>query len=408
MLQSIIYRLLARRHFWRVADFSELAELYSAMLIRGVAVNMLSPFIALYLLQNGMSVLQVMLFMVLYFIVRLLMTLPSAFIIGRFGPKHAALISNLLYIPAALALSQLPTYHIAALVIFAFLQATAISLFDICYTVNFSKVKKIEHAGKEIGYMYIIQTVAAAASPLVGGFIATLFGAQWVIYAASFLSLIAAIPLFLTAEPVSTHQKISFHGINWRLIRRNMIAQMAVGIDFGASNTIWPIFIVIAIIGVISSEMYAKIGVLTSLTILGALLAGRVYGQIIDRDKGGKLLKFSTLANSVVHLIRGFVGSLMVAGGLNVVNQLFTSGYNMPFYKGMFDTADSLPGYRIVYLTLMEAALSMGLVIIFSITFFFVWLGGDTVGLRLAFLSAGLLTLGILLHGFRALKQKRI
>jgi len=406
MIKTIIHRLLAHRHFWRSVDFDEVAELYSATFIRNIAFNLFVPFIALYLLQHGMSPANVMLFMIVNFTFRIPAAFLCGWIVSRIGPKHGTLLSNVLYIPSAIVLTFVPGHMFAALALFIILQGMASTLYDISYTVDFSKVKRVEHAGKELGYMYIIQMIAAAASPLVGGLIAIILGANWIMYVAALLSLIAALPLFFTPEPVRTRQKISYRGINWKEIRKSLYAQSAVGIDMSASGTIWPVFIIAVIIGSITESTYAQIGALTSIAVVGALISGRIFGVIVDRNKGRPLLSLSVVLNSLLHMVRMWVPSINVAAGVNIVNQLFTSGYNMPFMKGMFDMADSLPGYRIAYLTLMEAMLTVGKVIPFVVAYVCLNILGLANGFAAVFIISGLLTLGIAVNGFRVLKQE--
>ena len=55
MIHRASNSLLKRRHFWRYASFSEVAELYASRLLRIFALNMISLFIAVYLYNQGYS-----------------------------------------------------------------------------------------------------------------------------------------------------------------------------------------------------------------------------------------------------------------------------------------------------------------------------------------------------------------
>ena len=56
MVKSFLHKLLLRRHFWRYATFSEVAELYTSRVLRLAAVHIVGGFMSVYLYQLGYSV----------------------------------------------------------------------------------------------------------------------------------------------------------------------------------------------------------------------------------------------------------------------------------------------------------------------------------------------------------------
>jgi hypothetical protein len=146
--------------------------------------------------------------------------------------------------------------------------------------------------------------------------------------------------------------------------------------------------------------VYAKVGALSSITLISAVISARVYGLIIDKRRGGDLLMISVLANSSVHLLRPFITSIPGAASLNFANEIATSGYSMPYIKGLSDTADNIHGYRITYLSLMSASMSLGATILLALATLSVHMSGNVTGLKLTYLLAAILTLPIAWHGF--------
>src|SRR5690606_1063569 len=134
-----------------------------------------------------------------------IIALPAARLIAWIGPKHAILVSNLLYIPSMIAFALLPQFGPWLLGVALIFQAVSATMYSIGYMIDFSKVKSVEHAGKEIAYMNIFEKVTTGLSPLIGGFIAFLFGPQVVIIIAAVLFALAAVPLFRTGEQVSVN-----------------------------------------------------------------------------------------------------------------------------------------------------------------------------------------------------------
>src|SRR5690606_34831660 len=144
---------------------------------------------------------------------------------------HGILLSNLLYIPSMAIYTLIPEWGVPALVAAGIIQGTSSALYDLCYLIDFSKVKSVEHAGKEIAYMNIVEKTAKGLSPLFGGLLAFAAGPQAAMWAAAVLFALASVPLFKTGEPVKTRQKLAFRGFPWRLTWRSFIAESAVGFD---------------------------------------------------------------------------------------------------------------------------------------------------------------------------------
>ena len=360
MVQNIIHKLLLRRHFWRHATFSEIAELYTSRMLRMLAVHMTAAFTSIFLYQSGYNVLFIACFWGSFYLFKSIVSLPAAAVVARVGPKHSILISNFLFIPAMVALALLPHFGIWVLSIVVIFQGVSAMLYQIGYSVDFSKVKSVEHAGKEIAYMNIIEKVTTGLSPLIGGLLAFVFGPEVVIVIAAILFMFAALPLLKTAEPTRPKQKLNFKGLPKNLILPNIGSYMAIGFDVFTSGTVWTMFTAITIIGISSSnEVYATNGILLSVVMLSALAASYAYGKLIDHRRGLELLQLSVIANSLTHLMRPFIGTPITIAGLNVANEAATTGYMMSFTRGNFDNAD-LSGHRITYVGIVEGLANLG------------------------------------------------
>jgi len=239
-------------------------------------------------------------------------------------------------------------------------QGTSSALYSISYAIDFSKVKSADHAGKEIAYMNIVEKVTTGLSPLIGGIIAYIFGPQVVLIIAAFLFTLAALPLLRTAEQVQPFQKLAFRGFPWHLIRPNIIAQMALGVDVFTSGTVWSLFTAVFIIGIAAdNQVYAINGALLSVVMFSALASSYAYGRLIDRNRGRELLKYAAIANALTHFFRPVVGSPLAVAGLNVANEAATTGYSMSYTRGTFDNAD-LSGRRTTYVGVTEAIANAG------------------------------------------------
>jgi len=358
-----MYLIVRRTHFWRHIGFAELSELYVSRMLRVMAVQMMGGFAIVYLLQLGYPLHFVALFWFSYFALRVLLSPLVAVTVARYGPKHSTLISNVGQIIAAvfLILASNPSFGFVALLIYMPFAGFSRSLYDVAYLVDFSKIKHVEHAGRELGFMQIIERAVLAIGPLIGGLIALLFGAQAMLGFGSFLMLVAALPLFFTDEPVQVRQKITLKHFNWRVAWKPTLANIATGVDVDLSGIMWAAFLAIVVLGGVNNHaIYAEIGALSSISIIVSIVVAYTYGKMVDNHQGKSLLKWSVIGDTVLHMVRPFVSTPVQALGANVANEVVTTGYTMPATRGIFDTADGLPGYRIIYMTIMGASLAAG------------------------------------------------
>jgi MFS family permease len=399
MIQQFIHRLLLRRHFWRHATFSEVAELYASTLLRKLAIHIASAFMSVFLYQIGYSILFIATFWALYYFVKIFTVFPAAQYASKFGPKHGILLSNLLYIPAMAIFTFVPEWGIPAIIGTGLLQCMSATLYSLCYAIDFSKVKSIEHAGKEIAYMNMIEKIATGLSPFVGGLLAFALGPESTMWAAAGLFAVAAIPLFHTGEPPKSRQKLVFRGFPWRMTLRSLIANTGVGFDFVTSGTVWTLYVAVIIIGTGTNEVYAKMGALLSVVIIAALAASYMFGKLIDNRRGGELLRFSVFADAIVHMVRPFANNVGVAAAVNIANEAATTGYAMSFTRGMFDTAD-LSGHRITYLACMEITASFGAALAGGLFMLLVLIWGDQTAMHLFFYVAAVFVLIIAIPKF--------
>jgi MFS family permease len=391
MLQRFIHRFFRPRHYWRSVSFDEIAELYTSRLIMVFAVNIVNLFAAVYLYKLGYSIQFIAWFYAAWYAFKVPFAVIAAKYAAYFGPKHGILLANILRIPSLIAfalVAVLPSQQaIVAIVLFGFFQQMAATLYDLCYTIDFSKVKHSEHAGKEIGTMQIMEKTAKIISPVVGGIIASLYSPQATIIVACVLFILAAFPLFRSVEPTRTRTTFRLSGFPWRLALPTLIAETVVGFDFVASGTVWLLFTTTVIFSGMGEGIYATLGSLASLGVLISLVASWTFGQIVDRHKGGILLTVGTIANSMIHLFRPFTASPSAVMGVNIANETATSAYAMPFTRAVFDVADD-SGFRITYLMYIEMMLNFGAALGSTLFALFVSGLGDRHGMECMFVVA--------------------
>lgn len=361
MVKSFIYRFIARRHFWRHATFSEVAQLYASRLMRLFALRIISVFTSIYLYQEGYSLAFIAFFWAGFYVLKVIFATPVAMLIAKRGPKHGTLVSNII---STVAMVLLPfvtdtTTGFYVLVGWCALQAFSGALNDLSYLVDFSKVKSMRHAGKEIGFMNIFEKIATGLSPFIGGLVAFWLGPHAVMIISAALFMLSTVPLLLTAEPIKINMKLNFSKFPWRSTWRSCVSETAIGMDVFTTGNAWSLFLVVVVFAVSSNKVYAEVGFVASAALLVTFVSSYVYGRLIDSSKGGELMRFGVITNSFVHLGRLFVSTPMGVVLLNVINEMSTTGYYMPFIRGMFDLADR-SDKRVEYLYIIEMAVNFG------------------------------------------------
>lgn len=387
MFKSFVYKVIERRHFWRYASFNEIAELYMSRTIRAVALSLVSGFTSVYMYENGYSLIFIMGFFCCYYLMKIPISFFAGHLVARFGPKHGILVSDLLYAPAMFALGFMPIFGIYSIIVWGILLAFSASIYQISYMVDFSKVKNVDHAGKELAIMNILEKAAIGLSPIIGGLIALFFGLQPVIWISALMFIASALPLFKSIEPTRLRQKIKFEGFPWRYNIRSIIANTGIGFDYVTTGVAWHLFIIIVIFPNAGWEIYVELGALSSVTIITAIVASYAYGRLIDNRRGGDLLRFSVIANALVHAFRPFAGNPAAIVATNIANEAATMGYSMSFTRGVFDTAD-LSGHRILYLCVCDAVANFGAALASGMLLICIILIGSVSGLNVFFFVA--------------------
>lgn len=362
MIKTFFYNILERRHFWRQATFGEIADLYASQVLRIAAISLASGFSSVYLYKEGYSLAFIMGFWSIYFFIKILIAPLAGVFIAKFGTTASTIASNILYIPAIIALSFVPQIKITGLVIYCLFLCLSTSLHEICYYVNFSRIKSIDNCGREIGFMRVLEKAVAAISPVIGGLIALKFSVQATMWVAGFMLLLAGLPLLkLTNKPDKKH-RIAWQSFPWKLTLPSILAEGSLGFDILAASTVWGLFVTIVVLSKAGDSIYVILGALSSVTVVVAIITSSIFGKIIDGTKGGLLMRVGVGINVIVHLFRSFVTSSAGAVGVNVVNEVAGTAVLMPFMRGIFDIADT-SGYRIIYIVLINISRNIGSVL---------------------------------------------
>jgi len=403
MIKKISHKLLSKRHQWRYASFSELNELYVSNMLRAVAGSLFGIFVPIYMLSSGFSVLLICTYFILYFIVRALTDILTAYIVAYIGPKHSWILSHLASIASLICLLGIEStpwlFWLSAV-----FSALCASLLWIPLHVDFSKIKNTEHNGKEQGFMMILQKVGGAAGPMLGGYIAATYGPQFTIVASIVIYTLSLIPLLSTPEQVQTRQKIKFKGFPYKKVWRDIISHGAQGVDATASNSMWPMFLTLAVFTTTSG--YEEIGFASTVSLIIAIVITYVYGRVLDGRHPLALLRVSTVVNALVYIARIFTKNILGVVLTNVGNEAAFTGQWMATSKGMYSAVDDLPGYRIAYFTILQVTSELSKCCIWLLLAALTFTVSDVSALQICFVVTGLVSLFVLVERYAILRPR--
>ena len=275
-------------------------------------------------------------------------------LIARFGPKHIIGTSFFLQMAFFVLLASLPEYG-WPLWLLAFIARLAGSCFYLAFHVIFSKIKHSERGGQELGFMSIVSRIASFVGPIVGGVVATAFGAQSIFIVAAPIFELAIIPLVISREPIKNQQKFTYRGMPIRKIRRALAVSAFSNLENSLTSWLWPLYVSIFIF---ANKPYLKLGIVSSIGTAVSITVAFAAGRLIDNKKAHELLSLSVIMNSAVHLLRLLAVGLKSIILINIVGESITTSYRMTFTKGYYDSADDVTDYRIAYIVLTETMTS--------------------------------------------------
>lgn len=403
MLKQISHRVLAKRHFWRYASFTELNELYVSNMLRAVAGSLFGIFVPVYMLGSGYSIIAICMYFVLYFVMRAVADILTAHIVAYIGPKHAWILSHLSSIAALICLLGIGStpwlFWLSAI-----FNAWCASLMWIPLHVDFSKIKDVEHNGKEQGFMMILQKVGGAVGPMLGGYIAATYGPQLTIIVSIIIYTLSLIPILSTPEQVQTRQKIQFKGFPYKKVWRDIVSHAAQSTDATVSNSMWPLFLTLAVFT--STAGYEEIGFASTISLIAAIVITYMYGRVLDGKHPLVLLRISTVANSLVYIARITVKNILGVVATNIGNEAAFTGQWMATNKGMYVSVDDLPGHRIAYFTILQATGELVKCLVWVLLAVLTLFVSTVSAIQICFAVTGLLALLVLVERYAALRPR--
>ena len=331
-------------HIHRTAYHSlrlkELGRLYWAHTVRGLASNLVTIFVPIYLYKLHYSIRAIMVYFMLASVFWGITQAPILRWSNRIGFNKAMGLGLLGEGLQILMLATITRYH-WPLWLIALVWGIAISLYWPQLRANFTRSLLHRKVAPAVGTSSALLMLSLGVAPAIGGAIASWLGITLLYVIAMLCFAAAAAPLF-TGKELIKHEEYTLRGIPWRKIWRDLIANMGSEVDAAIAANVWPLFIFLIV------PTYAGVGLLSSMAVIASIIIAFYVGQRKQKEITG-YLKNGAGVIGLTNAIRLVTQSVGQIAGINFFNGLGQAIAVTPFYSRYYQNAEREPLLPYVY-----------------------------------------------------------
>lgn len=313
-------------------------------------------------------------------------------IMAKIGLKHSMLFSNFFFFGYYICLFFL--YQSFVLILFAIiLKVFGMTLFWPAFHTDFARFSEKDHRGMEVGKMNIAILAPVIISPIIGGWVLTVFNYPVLFTLVMLVLLASAIPLFLSKEVHEIYTD-SYEKAWSRIFKKeNSNTSLAFafnGMEVAINFYLWPLFMAILAI------QYSVMGLITSLSLMFSAIFILYMGKITDTVNRSRLLNIGSFLTSAAWIIKFFAVTPFSVFLSHTLYRICRSAAGIPFQTIFYEKA-ALKGAEadefIIYREIILNISRFFLFLFLAGLFFFV------PKVNLAFILAAIFSLGFMLLG---------
>jgi len=307
--------------------------LYFNHLFRDLAFSLFGIFVPIYLLNLGYSLKSVFLYFLVFTIATLLFLLLGYSISKKIGYKPL-MIASIPFVIIFITMLQLMETFSFPLELLALMNAIQNSFFFLPLHGFFSRLSEENKRGTQVSNFLVFGKLARLFAPLIGGFVAVIFGFSYLFSTATLIMVFSSIPL-LKLKNVKPTEKITIKRI-LDLSKTNKgfffgnISEKTIG---EVSGHIWPIFVFLALKDVLS------IGWIGSLIAGGTIIFVISIGKFYDRKSKYLTLRIGAILFTVLWLLRYLITSDVFIFASSFLAGFLSLMIAMPFSAIFYDKA---------------------------------------------------------------------
>jgi MFS family permease len=355
----------------------ELSELYMTVALRTFALSLISIFVPIYLLNLGYSLVDVLVFYIVFCVLHSVFSFFAAKLSLKIGLKHSIAMSMPFLILFYILLYTLTSYN-WPLALLALVAGAQNALFWVAFHMDFTKFSAKKVRGEEFSMLKIITSVLNVIGPMVGAAIISFISFHYLFLFVSSLLIISLIPLFYSKDTRVKHD-FSLEKMVKSSSLKNFVVFMGSGAEFGATAVIWPLFIFL-IVGT-----YLSLGIITSIATFLSLITVYLVGRMCDRFDRRRILKFGSVAHSMAWFFKSVASTGPQVVLINSVSGIIDSFKDIPYNAMVYDKASKKS--MVEFIVFREIALHIGKMIFFALIILLVVLSRGLILAGLASLT---------------------
>lgn len=322
-----------------------------------LAISLAMIFVPIFLLRSGFSFTEVLVFILVQQVFSVLLQYPVSNCFRIINPHYLLVVGVLWYAVFFILLGTIETYH-WPLMLLAVVWAFNRTLYWTAFHYIFGLARKPIQAGRQIAGITALTMFATTVAPAIGGVVATVYGINYIYVTAVLLLLISVIPV-LKKEVIIPKTKLNFSWKEARKIRRDAYANMCNGMVVVGEVNIWPLLVFVLV------GTYAGVGLLSSVIALASIIITVYVGRREETRGEKRYIKQGLAFYSITSLGRTMAQNGLQIFGLNLLGGIGRSLFVTPFMNRYYINSDS--GSRLAYITVMEAAFSIGAAIYIAV-----------------------------------------
>ncbi len=352
---------MRQMHFFHSLKNKELDELYLSIAIRNFAISLISVFVPIFLLNNGLSLKTILVFYAVLNISHIVFLAPASVFSAKYGFKHSIFAS----LPFLIMFYWM-LFSIKPEKLWLFITASAYgannAFYYMGYHLDFTDSSHKKTRGKEIGIAKIISMVFNVLGPLIGGVILSLTDFKTIFFSVICLLGLSVMPLFFSKDrhmPFKFSLKKILRIMPLKMLIKDTAVFLGHGIESGISSVIWPLFIYKILSG------FRSIGLASTISLAFSLCFCFIIGRLADK-KGKKILGLGSIANSAIWLIRTAIKTITGVYIFDSAKGISQIMIDVPFQKISYDKAKKAKKI-IEYTFIRETAIQAGRAALFII-----------------------------------------
>lgn len=382
-------------HYFHYFAKRDADKFYISIAIRNLALGMVVIFEAAYLYEFfGQLLSSTMLYIALHFALYAVLVVEGGKIMARIGTHRSVLASHLFYLAYYVCLFLFPISFLfvpLALII----GSIGMSLFWPAFHTDFVRFSAGVAKGREVGKANVARFFPVIVSPLLGGWILSVYGYP-VLFTVVFAVLLSSIIPLLTASQAREVYTDSYSKV-WKKIFtkegwKENIAFASEGLEFSINSYLWPLFMFVLAIG------FSQMGGVVSFSLFVSAFFMLYIGRLSDTAERSWLLNIGAMWTSISWILKTFVTTSFDALLAHTVYRVSRSAGSIPFQTFLYEKAAAKEAEADEFLVrrqVLIGATSASFFGILAVFFFFV----PSFPLNATFIGAAVLSLGTMFLG---------